>query len=181
MAFIGLKIPHEAARLLEGVEVPGDRFSASDMHVTVIYLGKGLSILDVAKAMCAASGVTSKTTPFLCAVKDISSFPANPNDGVPVICPIHSPGIMALNDGLKAEFSRLGIKFPDKYPEYKPHVTMSYLTDGQESYSASLPGPLTWTASELVIWGGDDGDGVLSVIMPFVLSPIEKIARRMVR
>lgn len=179
MAFIGLKVPHEAARLLRGVDVPGDRLSTSDMHVTVLYLGHGVPVVEVAKAMCAAHQVTSRTAPFLCGIRDVSSFPGG-EDGIPVICPVHSPGLHVLNAALRAEFDRLCIRYSKKWPEYKPHVTLSYVTgpDAPRAYSSDLPGPLTWTASDMVIWGGDEGDEVLSVTMPFVLGPVERAARR---
>lgn len=179
MAFMGLKVPAGIARILESVkDVPGDRHSASDMHVTILYLGKGLPVTDVAKAMCAAYQVTSRTRPFACGLTEMSSFPGG-DDGVPVICPVLSPDLHALQSAMKAEFDRLGVSYLDKYPDYSPHVTMSYVTDGSlESYGQGLPGPLAWTASELVIWGGDDGDEVLSVSMPFVLGPLERMASR---
>lgn len=172
MAFIGLKVPAGIARILESVpDVPGDRHSASDMHVTILYLGKGIPVTDVAKAMCAAYQITSQMRPFACGLSEVSSFPGS-DDGVPLICPVESPSLHDLNAALKAEFDRLGLEFDNKYSEYKPHVTMSYVTDGSlESHQQPLPGPLAWTASELVIWGGDNGDDVLSVSMPFVLNP----------
>jgi len=179
MAAVMLKLPHEAARLLEGVEVPGDRHSASDMHVTLFLLGKDLPVVDVAKAMCAAYQVTSRTRPFTCALGAVSSFPRG-DDGVPIICPVVSPGLMGFRAALKAEFDRLGIGYSKKFPEYKPHVTLSYCSDeGLDTYSSPLPGPLTWTASDMVIWGGDHADHVLSVNMPFVLGPVERAARRL--
>jgi len=182
MAFIGLKVPDDASRLLAGVEVPGERHSASDMHVTILFLGQDLPITEVAKAMCAAFQVTSRTRPFVCGVKDVSSFPRGA-DGLPVICPVVSPGLMVLNAALRAEFDRLGLGYSKKYPEYKPHVTLSYdrVPGGPDSYSAPLPGPLTWTASDMVIWGGNEADEILSVNLPFVLGPIERAARRIAR
>ena len=179
MAFVGLEVPPGIARILRGVkDVPGERHSASDMHVTILYLGKGLPVTDVAKAMCAAFQVTSRTNPFACGLTGVSSFPGG-DDGVPVICPVQSPGIHELNALLKAGFDKYGIGYSDKYPEYKPHVTMSYVTDGSvDKYRQDLPGPLAWTASELVIWGGDEADEMLSVSMPFVLGPLERMAFR---
>jgi hypothetical protein len=86
---------------------------------------------------------------------------------------------VALNGALRAEFDRLGVGYSKKWPEYRPHVTLSYVSDdGVDSYSSPLGGPLTWTASDMVIWGGDERDEVLSVNMPFVLGPVERAARR---
>ena len=179
MAFIALKVPAGIARILETVrDVPGERLSASDMHVTILYLGKAIPVTDVAKAMCAAFQVTSRTSPFACGLTEVSSFPGG-DDGVPLICPVQSPSLHELQSALKAEFDRLGVGYSNKWPEYKPHVTMSYVGDGSlDEFQQPLPGPLAWTASELVIWGGDDGDEMLSVSMPFVLGPLERMAFR---
>jgi len=181
MAFIGLRVPHDAARLLEGVEVPGDRLSASDMHVTILYLGKSVPIVELAKAMVAAFSVARSTSPLTLTLTSASSFPAG-NDGVPVICRIESPELQRLNADLKAEFGRLGLPFSDKWPDYKPHVTLSYVKEQvPEGYSVDVPfGPLVFSAHELTIWGGDDGDGRVSMSLPFVLTPAERMASRVV-
>ncbi len=186
MAFVGLRVPHDAARLLEGVKVPGDRLSASDMHVTILYLGKGLPMVQVAKAMVACSVVTEAQPPFGVSVSRVSSFPRNKDDGFPVICPVDSPELHSLRSALRASFQKLGVPFSDKWPEFRPHVTMSYvkdLPDGVEGFSFDqpLPGPLSFTALELTIWGGDKGDGRVHVGLPFVLSPLERMASRLSR
>lgn len=182
MAFVGLKVPHDAARLLEAVEVPGERLSASDMHITILYLGKKLPIVQVAKAMVACNEVTKGQVPFELGLSEVSSFSKNPDDGFPVICPVESPALHAFRDALKARFKSLGVPFNEKFPEYKPHVTMGYVKDVPEgadfAYAAPLPGPLSFTAMELTIWGGDKGDGQVHIGLPFVLSPIEKMASR---
>lgn len=184
MAFVGLRVPHDAARLFETVDVPGERLSASDMHITMFYLGKDVPIEVVARAMVVAHGVTSSRTPFLVEYDEVSSFPAGP-DGVPIICPVRSLELHRYRQSLKEAFEAGGVPFSNKHPDYRPHTTLSYYVPGPGeegfSYSAKLPGPLSFTALELTIWGGDDGDGVVHVGIPFVLSPLERIARRLVR
>lgn len=181
MAFIGLRVPADAARLLESHDVPGDRLSASDMHVTILYLGKGVPILALAKAMVASFGVASRTPPISLVVDRVTNFPVG-NDGWPLICRLSSPELQNLNADLKAEFTRLGLPFNNKWPDFKPHVTMSYLRDPQPDgfvFDSPLPGPLPFVVHELTIWGGDDGDGRIHVNIPFVLSPIQRMASRL--
>lgn len=180
MALIGLKVPVEIAKLLSGVDVPGEKESAFDMHVTIMYLGRDVSVLEVAKSMCAASQVTSKITPFTCGLTSVSSFPGG-DDGVPVICPVQSPGLLALNSALRTEFDRLGVGYSKKWPDYKPHVTLSYMTGENDpvEYSSPLPNPVIWTVSSLLIWGGNNSDETLSINMPFALSPLERVANRL--
>lgn len=179
MAFIGLKVPHETARLLESIEVPGERLASSEMHVTILYLGKDLPIETVAQAMVAAFNVASQTNPFICGMKDVSSFPENPDDGIPIIFPVLSAGLHEFRALLLQELVKLKVPFSNKYPDYKPHVTASYVSDGSlTAYASPMPGPLTWTASEVIIWGGNKSDEVVSIHLPFVLGSIERIARR---
>lgn len=182
MAFVGLRVPHDAARLLEELDVPGERLSASDMHVTILYLGKDVPVVELAKAFVAAYGVARSTRPLAVTLSSASSFPAG-KDGVPVICLIDSPELQKLHSDLKAEFTRLGLPFSDKFPDYRPHVTLSYVKDQvPDGYAvdAPFPGPLVFSSHELTIWGGDDGDGRVMVSLPFVLSPVERMASRIV-
>lgn len=180
MALIGLHVPAETARLMNSIKVPGVKQSASDMHITIIYLGKDTSIETIASALTSIHKITSQTSPFLCGVKSVSSFPKNPDDGIPIILPVLSPRLHILREQLVNEFTSSGIEFNNKYPEYKPHVTMSYVTDDSMSkYNSPMDGPLTWTASQLFLWGGNDGDEALSVNFPFVLGPLDRIARRL--
>ncbi len=181
MAFIGLRVPADAARLLESHDVPGERLSASDMHVTILYLGKSVPVVELAKAMVAAFGVAMRTSPLSLSVDRVTNFPVG-DDGWPLICRLESPELQRLNTDLRAEFARLGLPFNNKWPDYKPHVTMSYLKEPQPEgfvFDSPLPGPLPFTVHELTIWGGDDGDGRIHINIPFVLSPAQRMASRL--
>jgi len=176
MAIICIKVPHDAARLLEGVEVPGDRSSASDMHVTLLTFGKDLPIIDIAKAMCVCYDVISKTRSIAFSVDYIDSFDDH-GSGVPVVCPIDSPEVHALWQSLKDSFDRLNIPYDTKWTEFKPHVTLSY---SDEPFTGPLPAPLTWTAHDVIIWGGDSTDQRISITIPFALTPLEKVAMKII-
>lgn len=181
MAFIGLRVPADAARLLESHEVPGERLSASDMHVTILYLGKTVPMVELAKAMVAAYGVATRTSPLSLAIDRVTNFPVGP-DGWPLICRIESPELQKLSADLRAEFTRLGLPFNNKWPDYKPHVTMAYLKEQQPegfAFDSPLPGPLPFVVHELTIWGGDDGDGRVHINIPFSLSPAQRMASRL--
>jgi 2'-5' RNA ligase len=181
VALIGLKVPHETGRLLTSVDVPGERHSPSDMHVTILFPGKGWTELDAAKAMMVAYQVAQRFHPFIVYADRVASFPSNPNDGVPIICPLISPHLHALKAALESRFDAAGIEYSKKWPEYKPHVTMAYLKDAGPgiTYEEKLPGLCAWVASELMIWAGDDMDDKMIITIPFVLqSPnLQKIAR----
>jgi 2'-5' RNA ligase len=139
------------------------------MHVTVIFLGDDVPMQQLASAMVACHAVTSKTAPFTLTVSDISSFEPGGN-GTPVIMPVQSPELMTLEQELKAEFDRAGIPYSTKWPEFKPHVTLSYVP-GMKA-SGPLPVPVSWGAFDLTIYGANHGDG-MSVVLPFELPNIE--------
>ena len=181
MAFLGLKIPHEMTKLLAGVEVPGERIAASDLHVTILYFGEDVPIGVLAKCMEVAYGITSATRPFLCGINKVSSFPPG-EDGMPIICSVKSPGLLALNGALRSSFDEAGLEYSKK-GDYHPHMTMAYATgeEAAEPYEADLPSPIAWTAMEVVIWGGGHGDDRVSVHLPFTVSPTERMAARLVR
>jgi 2'-5' RNA ligase len=185
VAFIGLRVPHDAARLLEAIEVPGERLSASDMHITILYLGKNVPVIQIAKAMVVAAQATSQQVPFNIMLSNINSFPRNAEDGYPIICPVDSPELHSFRNSLKESFQKYRVPFVDNWPEFKPHITLSYLKDVEEDtdfkLDQPLPGPLSFTALELTIWGGDKGDGKIHVGLPFVLSPIARAAARVAK
>jgi 2'-5' RNA ligase len=169
MAWLGLVVPQDVGHLFEGVKIPGQREKASDMHVTVLYMGE-VPMKEVAKAMLAAVAVTQSQRPFLCTCNEISSFPNN-GDGVPIISPVASSPLVALHEKLKAAFDAAGVPYSKKYPEFKPHVTLAYDHDAEaEPFQAPLPGLCAWVANELVIWGGENGNKV-SIHLPFILAP----------
>jgi 2'-5' RNA ligase len=179
---IGIRVPVEVGRVLEQQEVPGEPHSASDMHVTVLYVDKASPILDVAKTMIAAHAITSKNRPFQITIQDVSSFPRNPDDGLPIICFINSPELQAIHYALKAEFDRLQIPYRHKYPEYKPHVTLSYVKEETPEgyvFNSSLPGPISFTVYELSIMGYAD-DAHVRVELPLSLTMEDRIASRLI-
>lgn len=177
MAFIGLKVPHETARLLGQVKVEGEKVDLSEMHVTMIYLGSEVPIETIAKATTVAFEVTSQSRPFTLGTELVTSFPKNP-DGIPIIARVRSEELHALRQALTVAFDKAGVSYDKKYPEYKPHVTLAYLHGAKEAPPDQKIPPLEWGAGELVLWGGDHGDDKLTVIFPFALAPSKSAAYR---
>jgi 2'-5' RNA ligase len=158
MAFIGVKVPAEVGRMLESIDVPGERHSLSDMHVTLLYLGKGIDFISVAKTMVATHEVASRTRPFMAWGDTVSSFPSNPEDGIPVIVPVNSQPLHVFRTALANRFDELGIRYSKKYPDFKPHITLSYVKDPDPGFqvpSEPLPGYAGWVVYDVTIWAGD--------------------------
>jgi 2'-5' RNA ligase len=169
MSFLGIKVPHEITRLLSEVEIPGEKVSRDEMHVTLCYTGKGTPIEGLVKIIVAAYEVTSQTKPFTSRTTQVTSFPTNPDDGVPIIARVESNELHALRNALCASFERNEVPFSKKYREYIPHITLGYSTDptvhADHAADKEIP-PVEWGVGEIVLWGGDAGDDKLAVTFP---------------
>lgn len=179
MAFIGLRVPHEVARLLGTVEVPGEPESTDHMHITVVNIGNDIPIEQISKAVTAIHDVATKMVPFRVALDHVSSFPKN-DSGSPIICPVTSPELHQLEGLLKKSLDELKIDYSKKFPVFKPHVTLAYLKEGDPPKDQPL-GPLEWSVYEMVLWGGDSGDERLSVTFPFALPGKTALYRHLVQ
>jgi len=177
MAFIGLVVPHEAARLLNGLDVPGKRESTDKFHVTMFYFGEGLDITTLTKIIEVTYGVTSEAKPFTVRTNRIGAFPKS-DDGVPIICPVESDALHDLRDKIKTVYEVAGVEFSNKFPEFRPHVTLSYAEEGIGEQRIPT---VEWGVHELVLWGGDDGDTILITHFPFALGDLERAAARVAR
>ncbi len=159
MAFIGLKVPApEAARLLSLPVPPGSPLTAGEMHITLLYLGKGVPVVSTLGAVMGCHTVAARWKPFRVHAALLTSFPAG-EDGVPVIVRVVSEELMAFQAQLKAAMERMSVPFSDKYPEYKPHVTLTY---ANEAVQPTKVGPVSWDVGEVTVWGGEEMDKVVS-------------------
>lgn len=171
MAFIGIKVPHETARLLNSLQIEGADLVGSDtMHVTVLYLGKGVSTRQITKAITAAEKVISNTPPFLLKTNKITCFPKG-EDGVPIIAKVSSPELIEFHSLLKQAFDKSGVEYSKTFPDYKPHVTLAY--GESEIEDIRFEDSLQWAAHEVTLWGGDNGDDRMSVTFPLTLKAKE--------
>lgn len=173
MAFLGLRVPPETARLLSEIDVPGKKESRDRYHITLLFLGDNIDIKVLSKALEVTYAVTSETKPFTVQVNRVSSFPGG-DDGVPIICPVNSDPLHDLRQKLADDYDSAGIEYSKRFPEYKPHVTLSY---GEEAIEERRVTTVEWGAHELVLWGGDQGDGRLVITFPFALEPANPLAR----
>ncbi len=172
MAIVGFAVPAETARILSEIDVPGTKEPVTNFHITVLMLDDDTAIGDIADAMEAAYSVAAKIRPFTARVTRITSFPGG-NDGVPVICPVEAPELQIVWEAMKQAFDAKHVGYSKKFPEFKPHVTLSY---ADKPFEQQLPVPIEWGAHELVVWGGDRGDRRIVVHLPFSL--VDRVACR---
>lgn len=171
MAFLGLKCPPETARILSEIDFGkvGEKEPPSSMHITVCYIGKEVPIEKIAAMIPVIFGVVSQTKPFTVSTSRVTTFPPNPDDGVPIIAPIDSTELHAFRKALCTAFDQARVEYNKKYPDYRPHVTLGYsqdpLVNADNVVDLTVP-TIEWGAHELVLWGGDTGDNRLIVTFP---------------
>jgi 2'-5' RNA ligase len=174
MAFVGLKVPADTARLLASVDA-SERFGTPEprdnYHVTILSLGDDLPIDILGKAVEPLVDVASRTKPFALQTSQITTFPPHPEKGtVPIIALIDSEPLMNLHGRLCKAFDKAGIPYSKKFPEYQPHVTLGYSKDPAVAEVVNVHIPtVSWGAGEVILWGGDKGDNRLILTAPFTL------------
>ena len=87
--------------------------------------------------------------------------------------PLHdasvSDELLDFHHDLKKAFDKQGVFYSKKYPEYIPHITLSYAEKRIKNFN--LTSPIQWAAHEATLYGGDMGDDRLTATFPFVLNP----------
>lgn len=165
MAFIGISVPPEVSRLLSSIEVEGEKEDLSQLHVTVVYIGSEVPMETILKATEAMYDVLGKVDPFSCSLTSVEHFePSEHSDGkYPVICPIISPALHQLRAALTKALDKVEVKYPNSFPEYKPHVTLAYSDKEPKPQTFKT---LSWEVYEVVLWGGDSGEDRVHVSVP---------------
>ncbi len=175
MAFLGLAVPAATARILAEIDFGkyGEKEPPSSMHITVLFIGKTVPIETIATMIEPIFNVVSQTKPFTVATSRVTTFPANPEDGTPIICPVDSNDLHTFRKAICAAFDQAGIEYNKKYPDYRPHVTLGYskdpLVDADKAIDLTIP-VVEWGAHELVLWGGDSGDNRVIVTFPLSIA-----------
>lgn len=175
MSFIGIKVPHETARLLSGLDVPGKREDIGSFHITMFYFGENLSIDRITEIIRVSFNVISSTKPkpFTVRTSRVSSFPKG-DGAMPIICRVESDALHDLRNKIRLAYNKAGVEYINNHPEYKPHVTLAY-SDEDNFEERRIP-TVEWGAHELVFWAGDSGDDKLTAHFPLILGNLEKMA-----
>lgn len=177
MAFLGLRLPSEVGRYLAAVDVPGERVDYGHAHVTITYLGDDVPLETVMRAAAVVASTAQMFSPIHCLTRSVSSFPAGDEGKHPIICPVESPELRRFKAALDRAFDLVGIDYNRKFPEYKPHTTLSYSPVPVADRAMPV---LEWVAFEVVVWGGDERDGGVVVEAPFSPGLPERVAARFI-
>lgn len=173
MAFLGIRIPHETGRLLNQIDVPGEKISTSEMHITLLHFQKEWPISELMKSIEATYDVVSKFHPFLVSINKVTSFSKNPEGKVPIIGRVESDELMKFREKLADSFDDDEIEFSKNFKDFKPHVTLSYAEEKPDDEKIH---PVEFVVSEIVLWGGDHGDDRIFVTFPLAGPALDKNA-----
>jgi len=120
---IYLDIPDGKVRHLPG--------GVDDHHITLVYLGKDVGDDEFAEAVRRTREAAGAHPPMEGSIGGLGSFPpSDDSDGKrPVFVPVDVPGIHKLRESLE-DLSA------SQFKDFKPHVTLAYLEDGE-----AMPAP----------------------------------------
>jgi len=163
MAFLGIRIPTETGRLLKNIDVPGDKESSSEYHITLLHFEDNWPISEIARALEATYDVVSKIKPFLVKVNKVGCFPKREDNPAPVIAKVTSDDLHDLREKLAKEFDKSEISFSKNFKNFNPHITLSYADKEVDEFDVD---DLEFSIQELVLWGGDHGDDRIFITFP---------------
>jgi 2'-5' RNA ligase len=132
-------------------QFPKDRGGDDDSvpHVTVLYVGsvdpaQADGMIEVIKRVCA------RHKPFDVYLGPVTYF-SKGDHGYPAVLKIHSDGLRSLQSNLKSSLLHAGYSLDDKWPIYKPHTTLQYVSE-EGGYNGSVPQG-SWKADSIDLYG----------------------------
>lgn len=164
MAFIGIRIPTDVARLFRNLELPGEKVSENEYHITLLVFDENWPIKHVAKAMEASFEVLENTEPFTISCNLVTCFPKREDNPCPLIAKVISKELKHLNTALKKKFDEEDVEYSKTFKDFKPHITLSYAD--KEIKDIKLDKEIEFTVNEVVLWAGDNGDDRIFITFP---------------
>lgn len=121
-------LPKEIARQfpIEGREAE-DR---SPSHITILQLGSVVPAAEK-KLLRIVNEVCEATKPFVVSLKRPKKF-VNDKGQIILHSPVKSGRLVRFHDNLRAALLNGGIQVDNKFPEFKPHITIAYVNSKKE-------------------------------------------------
>jgi 2'-5' RNA ligase len=175
MSFLGIRVPVEVGRLITGLEVPGEKETPSEYHITIVCFEDNWPISEIVKATEAAYNVISDIKPFLVRASKVSHFPAHGSSPIPIIAPIECRELHSLRKKVCKELDAYKIDYEKTFSTYNPHITLAYSEGTFDDFQ--IEPPLEFSVSEVVLWGGDHADDRIFTTFPLKGPERQKRAR----
>lgn len=163
MAFIGIKISADITRLFRNMDLPGERVPENEQHITVLCFEENWPIADVAKAMETAYEIIKDIEPFQVKTSAVTCFPKREDNPVPIIAKVESKELSKVNKELKVAFDKAGVDYKDNFKDFNPHITLAYADEEIDKIKIK---PVEFTVTEILLWGGDNGDDRIFITFP---------------
>lgn len=157
--WIGVRVPQEIATKLSKLDVPGERESAQDLHVTMVYLQEETS-QQFADALKATYDFINKTKGFEVKTKKVICFDKG-EDGYPIVCEVEHGRIADVQDELCKHLDENGVSYSKKWPTYRPHICLSYSDKKIKDFGFEQ---CEWKVNQLELWYGHNGSNIKSVV-----------------
>jgi 2'-5' RNA ligase len=123
-AYMGIPVPGNIAERIHSFKVSGEKEAKDNSHITLVYMGE-VEEDTIAQALLVLLDFCPKYQPIPITSSVFTQFPAG-DDGVPLICKVESPELVSFQKDLTAALDAAGVPFSKKFPDYKPHITVSY-------------------------------------------------------
>ena len=144
-----LPLPRELAQKFPGL---GDE-DGSPSHVTVLILDALKSKEDQKKLVQVLEETCGKAPKFKATLGPLSYFDHKDKDRRVAHLPVRFDGDFAkFRRRLKTALQKAGLSFDDKWPKYRPHVTLAYLDGLDTAWDGPVPQG-SWQVDALEVWG----------------------------
>ena len=145
-----IPLPKELAKKFPGLGENDD----SPSHVTFLYIGDFKNKAEQAELVEKLQEVFRKYWPKVRASLDKLEYFDHPDKDrrVPHVSVKFDKDLSGFKHRVKQELQDAGIEVGDKFPEFKPHVTLAYLPGMDGAWDGPVPEG-SWDFDEMEIWG----------------------------
>jgi 2'-5' RNA ligase len=152
--WIGIKVPQDVCDILRKIDVIGKHDKT--YHITVIYVGEQTPE-DFARTTQVLYDFLDDVKPFSIKTNKVISFNKNDDDEIPVVCKIESSELMKLQKKLCDLLDKEKIQYSKKWPEYKPHICLSYAKETVKDFK--IP-KIEFECDSFELWYGYNGSEI---------------------
>lgn len=148
---VGLFIPLPSD-LAKQYPPKGEGNDNSPPHITLLYCGTVPEHMeDKMEEVC--KQVCTNFKSFNVKIKKPRKFINDKNETIRH-SPIASLRLKRFHECMKEAFMQAGLPLSDKYPDYKPHITIEYIPQGQKSQYKEIKPQGQFKVEEVHMWGG---------------------------
>lgn len=129
----------------------GEGRDSSPPHVTLLYCGTVPGHMEnKMEEVCREACSSFKS--FSVKIKKPRKFVNDKNETIRH-SPVASIRLKRFHDYMKEAFIQAGLPVSDKYPEFKPHITIEYVAEGEKSQYKDIKPQGIFEVEEVHLWG----------------------------